>query len=63
MTTLELLNTDATAYGGSGLGNLGGVDTEGSPWHGRTHSLRLTLPPLSTSVFKLRTDGQNPPAA
>jgi 1,4-alpha-glucan branching enzyme len=43
----ELLNSDAAAYGGSGMGNLGGADTEGKPMHGHGQSLSLTLPPLS----------------
>lgn len=50
----ELLNTDAEDYGGSGCGNLGGVHTQDVPWHGHYHSLDLTLPPLSTTFFKLR---------
>ena len=44
----ELLNTDAGDFGGSGWGNLGGVDAEPRPSHGRPHSLSLSLPPLST---------------
>ncbi len=47
----ELLNGDAAAYGGSGMGNLGGVDAAPSAAHGRFHSLTLTLPPLSTMFF------------
>ncbi len=47
----EVLNSDATAYGGSGWGNLGGVDADGSAWHGRPHSLKLSLPPLSTLIL------------
>ena len=42
----ELINTDAGSYGGSGLGNLGGVDTEDVPWMSQYHSAVLTLPPL-----------------
>jgi 1,4-alpha-glucan branching enzyme len=48
----ERLNTDARDYGGSGLGNLGGVDAEARPWHGRPWSLALTLPPLSVLVLR-----------
>ncbi len=44
----EILNTDAAAYGGSGVGNLGGVTAEDRPWHSRPASAALTLPPLST---------------
>ncbi len=43
----EVLNSDAQAYGGSGVGNLGGVWAEPIPSHGRPHSLNLTLPPLA----------------
>ena len=42
----ELLNSDATDYGGSGQGNLGGVEARRVPVHGRPQSLALTLPPL-----------------
>ncbi|HZT15204.1 MAG TPA: 1,4-alpha-glucan branching protein GlgB [Gaiellaceae bacterium] len=43
----ELLNTDSAYYGGSGLGNLGGVRAEKRPWHEQPYSLELTLPPLA----------------
>jgi 1,4-alpha-glucan branching enzyme len=43
----ELLNTDATAFGGGGMGNMGAVSTEDHPFHARPVSLRLTLPPLA----------------
>ena len=48
----ELLNSDAMQYGGSGVGNFGGVDAAPVPAHGRFHSLALTLPPLSTVFLK-----------
>jgi len=48
----EILNTDAAEYGGSGVGNLGGVDAEAVPMHGRPHSLKITLPPLGAVFFK-----------
>jgi 1,4-alpha-glucan branching enzyme len=44
---VERLNGDATCYGGSGLGNGGRAAAEAIPWHGRPHSLVLTLPPLA----------------
>jgi 1,4-alpha-glucan branching enzyme len=43
----ELLNTDATFYGGSGMGNGGAVETVPVQSHGEAQSLELTLPPLS----------------
>jgi len=51
-TWRELLNSDAAEYGGTGKGNLGAVEAEAKPAHGRSHSLRLTLPPLGVLVFK-----------
>ena len=48
----ELLNSDATFYGGSGVGNLGGLKAEPEPTHGRSHSLNLNLPPLGCLIFK-----------
>jgi 1,4-alpha-glucan branching enzyme len=48
----EVLNSDATLYGGSGWGNLGGLHAVPVPLHGRSHSLTLTLPPLSALFFK-----------
>jgi 1,4-alpha-glucan branching enzyme len=51
----EVLNTDAVQFGGSGIGNYGGVQTVPIPLHGRLYSLTLTLPPLG--VVFLRWDG------
>jgi 1,4-alpha-glucan branching enzyme len=48
----EILNTDAAEYGGSGVGNLGGVEASGEAMHGRPHSLRVTLPPLAAVFFR-----------
>jgi 1,4-alpha-glucan branching enzyme len=48
----EILNTDALAYGGSGMGNLGGVEARESAAHGRPHSVNLTLPPLGAVFLK-----------
>lgn len=48
----ELLNSDGKEYGGSGLGNMGGCQTERGSVHGRPHMLRMTLPPLSALFFK-----------
>ncbi|MGB9698147.1 MAG: 1,4-alpha-glucan branching protein GlgB [Thermodesulfobacteriota bacterium] len=48
----EMLNSDAREYGGSGLGNWGGVTAEPFSHHGRPYRLNLTLPPLSIIIFK-----------
>ncbi|HEX2240837.1 MAG TPA: 1,4-alpha-glucan branching protein GlgB [Actinomycetota bacterium] len=42
----EILNTDAAAYGGTNLGNMGTVVAKPVPWHGLEQSALLTLPPL-----------------
>ena len=44
----EVLNTDATAYVGSGVGNFGGVEAGGEGWHGQNSSATLQVPPLGT---------------
>ncbi|HEY8553600.1 MAG TPA: 1,4-alpha-glucan branching protein GlgB [Burkholderiales bacterium] len=54
----ELLNSDATVYGGAGFGNLGGVESVPIPAHGYGHSITLTLPPLGVLYLK-----QSSPAA
>ena len=43
---LEVLNTDAYEYGGSGVGNLGRVEATPEPWHGLPASTVLRVPPL-----------------
>jgi 1,4-alpha-glucan branching enzyme len=48
----EMLNSDAREYAGSGMGNMGGVQAEEIPTHGRPFSLKLTLPPLAALFFK-----------
>jgi len=45
-TWVEILNSDAAIYGGSGQGNLGRVEATPVPRHGRSHSLDLVLPSL-----------------
>ena len=44
----EVLNTDAAVYSGSGVGNLGVIETEDVGWHGHPASVSLQLPPLGT---------------
>ena len=51
----EMLNSDADIYGGSGQGNMGGLDAVPIPLHGRKWSVTITLPPLG-AVF-LISDG------
>ncbi|MEN9383889.1 MAG: hypothetical protein RL323_1032 [Pseudomonadota bacterium] len=49
-TWVEMLNTDAAAYGGSGLGN-GPLHTQDKPSHNRNQSMEVTLPPLATVIW------------
>jgi 1,4-alpha-glucan branching enzyme len=49
----ELINTDSAWYGGSDMGNAGGVDSVAAPCHGREHSLTVTLPPLGCVMLGL----------
>jgi 1,4-alpha-glucan branching enzyme len=42
----EVINTDATVYGGSGVGNLGGIEAVAEPWHGLPASATIAVPPL-----------------
>jgi 1,4-alpha-glucan branching enzyme len=49
----ELLNSDAGEYGGSGLGNLGGVHADEISHHGQPYSVNLNLPPLAIAFFKV----------
>ncbi len=48
----EVLNSDAAIYGGSGSGNLGGVDAAPVAAQGHYHSLALNLPPLGVVYLK-----------
>lgn len=50
-TWKEALNSDAREYWGSGQGNMGKAEAHPVSFHGRSHSLSLTLPPLSVLVF------------
>jgi 1,4-alpha-glucan branching enzyme len=44
----EALNTDSSFYGGSDVGNLGGVQPQPIPWHNQAFSAEVTLPPLAS---------------
>jgi 1,4-alpha-glucan branching enzyme len=47
----EIFNSDAVEYGGSGVGNGGGMEAQTEGSHGQPASLILTLPPLATLIF------------
>jgi 1,4-alpha-glucan branching enzyme len=52
----EALNTDSAAYGGSNVGNMGGVVAEPRPSHGLIASATLTLPPLATLFLEFHPE-------
>jgi 1,4-alpha-glucan branching enzyme len=51
----EILNSDAEIYGGSGVGNFGGVETVPVMSHGRFQSIVVTVPPLAMIVLEQST--------
>jgi 1,4-alpha-glucan branching enzyme len=53
----EILNSDAREYGGTGWGNLGGVESVPVTTHGRVESINLTLPPLATLMLRWEAHG------
>jgi len=48
----ELINSDASYYGGTNVGLRGGATADNLPWHGQPYSLSLHLPPLGMLVLK-----------
>jgi 1,4-alpha-glucan branching enzyme len=48
----EVINTDATEYTGSGVGNLGAIRTVDESCHGQPCSAVLRVPPLGTVWFR-----------
>ncbi len=48
----EAVNTDAAIYGGSNMGNAGGVMAEAGEAHGQPYYVTLTLPPLATLILE-----------
>jgi len=50
----EILNSDGRVYGGSGIGNFGGLKSDPVEQHGRASSISITLPPLGVVVFRCK---------
>jgi 1,4-alpha-glucan branching enzyme len=48
----EILNTDSEQFGGSNMGNSGGVMAKEKERHHRPCSISITLPPLAVVAFK-----------
>jgi 1,4-alpha-glucan branching enzyme len=53
----EILNSDASIYGGSDVGNYPGRNSEAINCQGRDHSALFNLPPLATMAFKWMGQG------
>ena len=51
----EIINTDGETYGGSNIGNLGGLEADDVDWQGRKYSIVINLPPLAVVAFKWET--------
>ena len=51
---VEIFNSDAVEFGGSGVLNEGDLPTEDYGWHGFEQSIRFTVPPLATCYFVLK---------
>ncbi len=56
----EILNSDAEIYGGSNMGNFGGVEAGENTLHGKPYSIELVLPPLSVLIFKKGNESSSP---
>jgi len=50
----EILNSDAREYGGSGMGNCGGVQAESVEWQGKPFSISVHFPPLAINIYHLK---------
>jgi 1,4-alpha-glucan branching enzyme len=48
----EIANSDADVFGGSGMGNMGGLTADEAPSHGKPFALTITLPPLAALFFR-----------
>lgn len=51
---VELLNTDNSYYGGSGMTNPHPMTTQHVPWHYRDQSIEMTIPPLATVFLEIQ---------
>lgn len=49
----EIFNSDAEIYGGSGIGNMGGKQSESVKVKQWENSIKVVLPPLAVNVFEL----------
>ena len=50
---VEILNSDAAVYGGSGINNAKKIKISKKPWDFKSNSATITLPPLGIAIFKI----------
>ena len=50
---VEVLNSDALDYGGSGIGNPNKIKIDKKPWHFKSNSAKISIPPLGIILFKI----------
>jgi 1,4-alpha-glucan branching enzyme len=55
----EVLNSDSTYFGGSNMGNAGGLSADPIPWQGQPHSIMITVPPLAVVFFKPEAEAES----
>lgn len=60
---IELLNSDSAHYGGSNMGNAGGLPSEPTAWQEQPHSMLITVPPLGVMYFKPQAPASSEPTA
>jgi len=53
---IEIFNSDAKKFWGSGVENIESLNSESVNWHGQANSINITIPPLAAMVFKKTTD-------
>ncbi|WP_298492740.1 1,4-alpha-glucan branching protein GlgB [uncultured Algibacter sp.] len=51
---LEIFNSDAQEFGGSGITNKKQITIKKDPWNGKDYSAEITLPPLAVTIFKFK---------
>ncbi|MDQ0218876.1 1,4-alpha-glucan branching protein GlgB [Peribacillus cavernae] len=52
---IEVFNSDAQSYGGSGIINQGAIGSEKEPYHNQRYSMEVTVPPLGVAIFMKQT--------
>jgi 1,4-alpha-glucan branching enzyme len=51
---VEIFNSDAKKFGGSGIANKKQITIKKDSWNGKDYSAEITLPPLAVTVFAIK---------